>query len=209
MSYHIYCYANKHNNKLYIGQTVDLKRRDSEHTLGHSSNKSLIDKSIKKYGRNNFELWTICIVQTVEEANQEEIFWIAEMRKQLGRDMIYNLTDGGGGTTSRLVSKETRHKISISRIGKTASAEAKMKMSKSKIGNHNSLGNKRSDQSKKKQSLAQIGRIFSPETRVKISQSLTGRVISLETKLKSGADKKGKTWKLINGKRVWLSKTET
>ena len=47
---------------------------------------------------------------------------------------------------------------------------------------------------------------FTEEHRRKISASLNGHKHSKESIKKMSAAFKGKTWKLINGKRVWLSK---
>ena len=56
MNYYIYLIANKINNKQYIGQTVNFKKRIKEHSYGRNDNKnSLIDRAIKKYGKNNFD----------------------------------------------------------------------------------------------------------------------------------------------------------
>src|ERR1700691_1972617 len=93
MGYHIYVYENRTNGKIYIGQTSDLKKRDYQHS--NKNDNSLLARAIKKYGRGSFDLWTICIVDTTAQANQEEIYWISEMRCQLGKNMVYNITDGG------------------------------------------------------------------------------------------------------------------
>ena len=50
------------------------------------------------------------------------------------------------------------------------------------------------------------GILFTEEHRRKISASLNGHKHSKESIKKMSAAFKGKTWKLIDGKRVWLSK---
>ena len=47
---------------------------------------------------------------------------------------------------------------------------------------------------------------FSEEHRMKIAEAKKGKVRSEETKNKISKALKGKSWKLINGKRVWISK---
>lgn len=61
--------------------------------------------------------------------------------------------------------------------------------------------------------LHNTGKLFSEETRKKISEALKGEKNPWygkrhceETRKKIGEAYKGKTWKLIDGKRVWLSK---
>ena len=169
IQFFIYVYTNQVNGKIYIGQTDNLDRRDREHTFyGHKS--MPIDCAIQKYGRSNFDLSTITIIDTEDQANQEEVYWIAEMRRILGRDNVYNLADGGAGSRGREISEETRRKISIANTGK-----------------------KRTEESKKKQSLATIGRKLSPEHIKNVSEALQGHEVSDETKQKISKSHQGKT----------------
>lgn len=106
MMIYIYAYENLINGKLYIGQTHDLTKRDRSHIHGQ---KTVIDKAIRKYGRNNFALWTITIVDSQSLADQEESYWISEMRAHLGKHMIYNLANGGMCAGKH--SEETKNKL--------------------------------------------------------------------------------------------------
>ena len=88
-------------------------------------------------------------------------------------------------------------------------------------------GKKKSDKTKRKMSEASKGRAVSEETRRKLSEAAKnitdetrrklseankGKHRSPETRRKMSEAKKGllknKTWKLIDGKRVWLSKED-
>ena len=66
------------------------------------------------------------------------------------------------------------------------------------------------DETRHKISEANKGKTNSAEHRRKISESMKGIVRSEDTRKKMSEAKKGllknKTWKIINGKRVWLSK---
>jgi group I intron endonuclease len=137
----IYAYENIINGKIYIGQTDDLVRRDRAHTKW-PDNSMYIDRAITKYGRENFELHTVSIVDTQEEADKEEIYWISEMRRLLGNKAIYNTANGGGApmrgrkhteTTKKRMSKSAMGKVGAN-IGKTFNDEWKLAMSKSQIG---------------------------------------------------------------------------
>ena len=65
-----------------------------------------------------------------------------------------------------------------------------------------------SEETHRKLSEARKGRTLSEEQRRKISESNKRRTYSDDTRRKISKVRKGKTWKLINGKRVWLSKEE-
>lgn len=86
----------------------------------------------------------------------------------------------------RSFSEETRRKISAAKKGKFLSEDTRKKMSEAKKG-------------KKRMP-------FSEEHRIKIAEAKKGKVRSEETKNKISEALKGKSWKLINGKRIWISK---
>lgn len=69
----IYKIENLINHKIYIGQSVHIERRWSEHCF--SSTKSIISNAIKKYGKQNFSFQVIeeC---SEDELDEKEIFYI-------------------------------------------------------------------------------------------------------------------------------------
>lgn len=120
--YNIYVIINKINNKLYVGQTNNIKRRWRNHK--YESNRLLrgiplkrkfcaINYAMAKYGVDNFEIEVISSTQTLDDANNEEIFFIEYLNSRV--PFGYNVA--GGGKNS-LVSTETREKISIANKGK-------------------------------------------------------------------------------------------
>ena len=100
---YIYCYINKVNNHKYVGQTNNLQRRIREHKSCAFNPKSvsyndLIHKKIRQYGLENF---TIDILETlykasIEEVNNREIYWIAELETYCAFGKGYNMDRGGG-----------------------------------------------------------------------------------------------------------------
>lgn len=53
----VYCIKNILNNKKYIGQSNNLKRRIAEHfRVSNLLNKSIIHNAIKKYTKKNFKV---------------------------------------------------------------------------------------------------------------------------------------------------------
>ena len=74
---------------------------------------------------------------------------------------------------------------------------------------HHKLHNKGkhlSDETRRKLSEANKGKKLSEEHRRKLSEANKGKHHTEEWRRKSGEAHKGMTWKLIDGKRVWLSK---
>ena len=56
----IYKIENLLNNKIYIGQSIDIFFRWKTHCYNHNSNNILaVDKAIQKYGRENFSFQII------------------------------------------------------------------------------------------------------------------------------------------------------
>lgn len=159
----IYKITNTLNGKIYVGQTrQNLNRRINGHK--NSSVKRGIDAAIAKYGWKNFiaEVIETC---PVEQLNEREIFWIAELKSKVPNG--YNLTDGGDGALNP--SKETRAKMSVARKGKTPhnkgkkmSAEQRAKVS----ANHADVSGEKNPN---------YGKKTSPEVCAKISAANKGK----------------------------------
>lgn len=102
----IYKITNLINNHIYVGQSIDIKRRFREHK---SENSLVVDKAIKKYGVENFSFEIIeeCDSSMLDE---REKYWIAFYDScRIG----YNCTYGGQGTkcSSIKLSNEDVEKI--------------------------------------------------------------------------------------------------
>lgn len=70
----IYKFENKLNGKIYIGQTVDIKRRLRDHRNA-TSESGIFHKAIKKYGFDGFE-FSILEKCSESELSEREEFWI-------------------------------------------------------------------------------------------------------------------------------------
>ena len=98
----IYKITNKLNGKIYIGQSVDIKKRWREHIFSslHLENKdhnSPIHLALAKYGKDNF---TIEQIEEVENdfLGEREMYWIHYYDSY---NNGYNATLGGDGTHTR------------------------------------------------------------------------------------------------------------
>lgn len=99
----IYKITNLVNGKIYIGESVDIYRRISQHKkIGKSKNGYKRDKdkplyrALKKYGIDNFSF------EIIEECEQNirfdrEMYWISYYGCTTKRGKGYNQSDGGEG----------------------------------------------------------------------------------------------------------------
>lgn len=161
----IYKVTNLINNKIYIGQTTrSLKKRWNCHQYKSTS---ALYFAIKKYGRDNFKIEEIERVNTLDELNKREEYYINlyNCYKPIG----YNVACGGKnfnrtpeirkkiseGLKGRTISKETREKISKTLTGRKLPIEV---IEKLKRRVPYMTGKKHSDEVKLKMSLAKKGK---------------------------------------------------
>ena len=90
----IYIIKNKINDKVYIGQADFAWKRWGTHIRdSHSKPKQLIDKTIKKYGEENF--WYELLESQITNYDEREQYWIKEYNSLVPNG--YNVTIGGSG----------------------------------------------------------------------------------------------------------------
>jgi group I intron endonuclease len=108
----IYKITNKINGKYYIGQTYrTLEERWKEHQ-GDKRYCKYLYRAIKKYGKDNFEVKTIVLCNSMEELNAREQFCIRIFKSLAPTG--YNLDNGG---KNKKVHEETKKKMSESKLG--------------------------------------------------------------------------------------------
>ncbi|NOR27653.1 MAG: hypothetical protein GQ540_03880 [Lutibacter sp.] len=154
----IYCIENKITKKCYIGQSINIQRRLTEHKNKKTKYKSSIKKSIIKYGVNNF-IFDVLEECKVDELNSREIYWIDKLNTI--SPYGYNLISGGNSNV--YFSDEVKKRMSEKRkglligekngmYGKTHTKEVRLKLSKLRTGS------KLSEETKKKISIASSGK---------------------------------------------------
>lgn len=136
----IYKITNKINGKVYIGQSIDINKRWSEHKLNSQSEDTVVYRAMRKYGLDNF-LFEVLEECHVNELDEREIYYIDLYKSYIHAENSngYNMTLGGGGSRGLKLSKEARRKLSIARTGTTYSEEVKRKLSEAKRGAKNSF----------------------------------------------------------------------
>lgn len=205
----IYCIENIINNKKYIGQSIHIYRRWSEHK--HELNKGVHDndylqKAWNKYGSDNF-IFSIIELCDIMELDEKESYYI-NLYNTIDDAYGYNLVSGGG--VNRIISDITREKL------KEASKKPRPNRNMSGINNP-MFGKSMSESTKEKIRQKRLGTKASVETKKKLSESRLGeknhRCIPIycpelgetfwgakEAELKYGVNR-NKISECINGKR--------
>lgn len=157
----IYLIENIVNDKKYVGQTTkNLSTRFSRHCWSSEFKKNMpISCAIKKYGKDKFTIVEIDRCETLEDANQKEVYWANYYNtfSPIG----YNLK--AGGRKYLQMAEETKLKISISNTGKTRSIESKKRLSDSH------KGYKLLESTKQKLSILNKGKVLEDTTKNSIS----------------------------------------
>lgn len=172
--YQIYLAINQINEKLYVGFTgTTLKERFYFHNWDakHGS-KQYFHNAIRKYGINLFSVSVLATSETLEEAEQKEIFWIKYFRSN-DRKIGYNMTSGGTGLQNP--AWEVRQKLSASSSGREVSEERRARLSLLFSGEGNpNYGKKHTEEARRKIREAGLGRTHTEESKKKMSESRKG-----------------------------------
>lgn len=100
----IYKITNKINGQIYIGQSVDIDRRFTEHKTPNGK-MSPIKLEIKKYGKDNF-LFEVIEECGADQLDDREVYWIEKLNPQYNRDK------GGKGSRGHNVPEDIRKVLS-------------------------------------------------------------------------------------------------
>lgn len=108
----IYGYTNLESGRMYIGKTIDAKRRWLNHRYGKYKN------GWRKDYQNNPDKYEYSVIEydvPEDKLNEREIFWISFFDSYHNG---YNLTPGGDGMSKGYkLSDETKHKMGEAKKG--------------------------------------------------------------------------------------------
>ena len=131
-----YCYliTNLVNKKIYVGKGKSLQARWQQHKMiakggpdKYPKRYQYLHKAIAKYSNENFEICALSCHELEKDAFQAEKDFIAKYRASDYH--LYNLTDGGEGSSGCKRSKESNEKNRIAHLGKRHTDESKKLMS--------------------------------------------------------------------------------
>ena len=177
------------SGRVYVGQSKNIERRWSTYYNNDCKGQIKLKHSFEKYGvqAHAFEIIEEC---EFEKLNIRERYW-----QEFYNTMINGLNCYLTNTEEKpkVLSAETRQKISSSRLGQKPSKESCLKMSIS------STGKKHSEEAKLKMSLFHSGKKTSEETKLKMRMAclgeknhMFGKIVSQETRLKISLAQVGK-----------------
>jgi len=176
----IYAITNMSDGKVYIGQSVDLSKRWKTHKWLLNNDRHFNHHLQRAWDRGDEFKFSVIEECSKADLNDREIYWISYFHAT-EKEHGYNLCVGGGSTTGRKCSKETRKKISEKNRGKKFSTEALRKRSETfrkhmedpvyRERHHKIM----SEANKKHGSPWNKGKHSSDETRLKLSESLKGK----------------------------------
>jgi hypothetical protein len=192
--YYVYAYISKSGLPYYIGKGKNNRAYGKHTNVPVPKDKTkiiIVENKLSEIGALALE--------------RRLIRWYG--RKEDG-GILHNKTLGGDGNSAPR-SEEHKKKLSILNTGKKLSEDTRRKMSRSRIGKP---GRKRSAEENKALSEKMKGKPGRPHTekaKEQIRMARIGTKRSEETKAKQTANsQKGKTWKVLNGKRVWIENKE-
>lgn len=179
----IYKITRKDTGQCYIGLSEDIEKRWYDHIHRPNLKHSYIDRAIRKYGTDKFDL------EIVEELPNDRLllmereeYWVNKYNTYQD-DFHFNLTPGGDFNPAKL--PEVQAKISKALSGRKLSQKTKEKLSKVKSGkNHPMFGREHTPETRQKISEANSGHKVSQETKDKISKANSGRKHTSESKEK-------------------------
>ena len=205
----IYEFRNTINNKYYVGQTIRPDLRYNEHKAAQGD--TLFHRAIRKYGFDKFEYTVVNQYSAADVYELKNILNDAEIKQIDYRDSYnngYNMNRGGEGQAGYTHTSEAVEKNKISnQINDLLTFGFKPPRNNSGI-NNGMYGKHHSEETKQKLRERALAREVSGAKGYKWTDEQKQRLseikknISEQTRQKMSAAKKGKHWKLVDGKRV-------
>ena len=179
----IYEIRNKVNGKVYIGQTIqEANRRWLEHVSIARSNKNHpLYNSMRKHGTNNFSFTVIDSASSIDELNEKERSHLDIAR---ANGNVYNIREAGNN--------------------KTHSEESITRMQEAQRAAHARRRSLGIDTWTRRDGGPMLGKAHPAKGKPGKKRTLE-QIVNIRAATKaSGALRKGMTWRVVDGKRVWM-----
>ena len=124
--YYVYCHIAPDGRK-YIGITSNEPKKRWQRGTGYKGN-TYFTRAIKKYGWDNFKHVILADGLSEEDAKQMEIRLIAENRSNV-RKYGFNISAGGESKSGTTISEQQKQRISEASKGRIVSQETREKLS--------------------------------------------------------------------------------
>jgi group I intron endonuclease len=182
----VYQITNTANGRMYVGSTVNLKKRWSSHRRelrknGHVNGR--LQNAYNKYGAECFRFSIVELVSDTAKLLEREQFWI-DNHKSSDKNIGYNIAHfAGPSMAGRKHTPQARRRMSAAGLGKAKSPEFRRQISEARMGHEVSA------ETREKISAANLGRRHSEEARQNMSRSKIGKKHSASTIEKMRAHK--------------------
>lgn len=178
----IYCIVNHETGKFYVGQTVNLEKRKSEHfwRLRKGTHANVHMQRAYNINPKAFEFRVIEFCD-IDKLDEREIFFINQL-KAMGKG--YNLCEGGHSTRGRKCTDETKKKISIAKKGRMTPEDIKKRTEYLIAYNKSAIARERRSARMKSIPSWNKGRPCPEWKKKQVSEKLKDRTITEEHKQK-------------------------
>ena len=182
----IYCITNIKNGKRYVGSSVSVRDRKTDHFSSLTRNEGKnphLQAAFNAYGKESFAFFILEECTREELTRREDFFF--ELLKTRDAQFGYNIRSA----ERQKHSEETKQKLREASLGHTHTKEARKKISLAHRGNKYNLGRVLSDEHKRKIGKASkgnkhnVGRKLSKEHISKLVEVNTGNKYNLGRKL--------------------------
>lgn len=188
------------NGKIYVGKTVNLRKRLYDHKNSENLenvNNFVIHKAIKKYGWDSFDVEILEIIEDFDKHRDKQKILNIEshyinLLESTNPERGYNICKFSTDRTGLFHSEETKQKISAANKGRKLSKESIEKMRMTKTGVPHKGHSPEALEKMRQSKLGKKRPEFSKEWRENIGKGHRGLKMSEEAKQKISEAHKGK-----------------
>lgn len=211
MTMGVYAVVNTESSKVYVGSTVNLEKRWSQHRTalrrGVHHNPHL-QAAWEYYGATAFEYGILEYLEDPEELYLAEQFWV-DIYQEENAGLYNTATIGPAPMLGRSHTSETKRKMGWAR--RNVSEETRRRLARASTGNTRALGYKHTDEARRR--MSRMRKPLSKEHRCQLSKAHgkpylafihreTGEIIPAGVNLKALCQRRGLTHQNMHSVKV-------